>query len=49
LEVLDGIGVAGMVEESQAGVQGAPDGFHAEALISVIFRDGWQQRVLNDL
>jgi hypothetical protein len=37
LEVLDGIGVAGMVEKSQAGVQGAPDGFHAEALYLIHF------------
>jgi hypothetical protein len=41
LEVLDRIGVAGVVEESQAGVDGAADGFHTEALQSVSLK-GYQ-------
>ena len=32
LEVLDGVGVAGMVEEGQAGVDGAADCLHPETL-----------------
>ena len=33
LPVLDGVGVAAVVEEGHAGVQGTPDGLHGESLL----------------
>ena len=33
LPVLDGVGVAAVVEEGNAGVQGTPDGLHGESLL----------------
>ena len=33
LPVLDGVGVAAVVEEGDAGIQGTPDGFHGESLV----------------
>ena len=33
LPVLDGVGVAAVVEEGDAGIQGTTDGFHGESLV----------------
>ena len=33
LPVLDGVGVAAVVEEGAAGIQGTPDRFHGESLV----------------
>ena len=33
LPVLDGVGVAAVVEEGDAGIQGTPDGLHGESLV----------------
>ena len=33
LPVLDGVGVAAVVQKGNAGIQGTPDGFHGEGLV----------------
>ena len=42
LPVLDGVGVAAVVEEGDAGIQGTSDGFHGESLV---LYDGLHHRV----
>ena len=42
LPVLDGVGVAAVVEEGDAGIQGTPDGLHGERLV---LYDGLHHRV----
>ena len=42
LPVLDGVGVAAVVQEGDAGIQGTPDGFHGESLV---LYDGLHHRV----